>query len=255
MVLSKTLRRPRVCVSRRGGGWYCWWGGSRRGGLGYGGDCLTVLGQYGVTVTPAYLAMYGLCGASMVSLFPAIFGLADTTVMAVDDVAVQAILGTVNITGGSEVSIRAHGPDGIEIVSKGKPKLKYTGIPNLLAPSAHRPVSIRGNEVSVQAVDSILLRVGKIQNGLVTGLNAPTVMLSSEGIISSIGDLSLELRKDEFKLTVGKQVLKIDKNGINLVGEKIEAKAGDSEMTLSKKAAIQEQGNERLPIALALNFK
>jgi hypothetical protein len=95
----------------------------------------TVIGAAGVVIaTPAFLAMYGICGAGLVSAFPTIVGFKDSSMLALHDATISSLFGTASLEG---KQLELHARDSIEI------GVHTSGV--------NGPIEIEGSELHIEA--------------------------------------------------------------------------------------------------------
>lgn len=144
----------------------------------------TVLGVAGVTcATPAFLALYGLAGAGMISMFPTIFGFVDAQMLALDDVAINALTGTASVQGGSKVDVNCAGVGGINLNS-------------MTGKSVGQPINAAGGAITVDGQQSITMKVGP---------TATSTLEMMPTMIDVETAMAINLKCGPHKITVGAQ--------------------------------------------------
>ena len=120
------------------------------------------------------------------------------------------------------------------------------------SPRFHNEINVRTNKVAGTDQNVIRPTDSKIRTRLSLQAKDFTVGFPTDGKMVTNTDPQIKLTKDEFIVTVGESCLSMKADGtitikgknLKLEGDNVEAKAGDSEMTLSKKAAILKNKGE-----------
>lgn len=186
----------------------------------------TIFGQAGVSIfSPAFTVVYGLAGLGLVSTFPTLYGVIDSTVWAGDDVNVTGATGSVNVSAGTAINLHAHSSSGGEVTIEASTAQHQVG----------GAVNVLGKTI---AIGSALPDAAKPQTQTIE-LGAGNELTITVGLakITMSADGSIELACGTTN------TLSLTPSGIEVAGTKIDLAAQKAALALDPAKAVLKFGS------------
>jgi len=189
----------------------------------------TIFGLAGVSIfSPAYTAIYGVGGIGLVSLYPTMFGLVDSTIWAFDDVNITGVSGNVNVNAGGEINLHASSSTG------GKVAIEASSNGHLQGGA----VTIHGGDITIGSDDPVPGPVPQTQSLKLEAITVEHEALSSYEIrLGATSKISIDAR-GVIKLQAGQQQLVLSPTaGISIIATntlKVGAPSASLELTQGK---------------------
>ena len=220
----------------------------------------TILGAAGVTIaTPTFLAIYSCSAATIGSTFFSVFAVCDASIMAGDDVALQAVRGSVSIKAYEKVDLFCG--DAIDIKACANAATRPVGKDlNLIAGVTDNKVQEKfgarvvpslGDEAADSSFeltrDDFSVKIGE-------GEDAAELKLTEQEFSVKLGKASLSLKADGtitikgkyLQLKGDKVVAKSEKNSMILGNRSVTIKRGEAKLLLNDRCAKLEMGGNKV---------